>query len=252
VKKRRKKLLKNKRKPVTLEYVKLTVTTLNLQGFNNWEQRRPDILNYLQQTDADIIVFQEVVYLPELSVLNQVQLLNQDLRYPSLHSAVTRLQVGIDYPVFREGLAFVSKHPVVSTDTLILKQEKGDEHNRIIQLIDLLIDGQIVKFANVHFSITDYVDYATAHFEETLELLKARGETRIIIGDYNLSSIDGSSAYWKDDYSASTIVPYISFPDMNKRIDYALIPLHYQFESIVVSDEVLTDHRALTVTVKTT
>lgn len=232
--------------------MKLTATTLNLQGFNDWQQRQPAILDYLQQTDADIVVFQEVVYLPEISVLNQVQLLNQTLHYPSLHSAVTRLQVGLDYPVYREGLAFISKHPVISTDTIILKQAEGDEHNRIVQLIDLLINGEVVKFANVHFSITDYVDFATEHFKETLELLKARGEQRIIIGDYNLNSIDESATFWKEDYSASTVVPYISFPQMNKRIDYALIPIHYRFESISVSSETLTDHTALTVTVQTT
>ena len=228
----------------------MKLTTLNLQGFDIWNDRQPAIITYLTEQAPDVVFFQEAVYLPEVSPYNPGQLLNQTLQYPYEHSDVTRLQVGLHYPVYREGLMMLSKYPIVKSDTIILKQTKGDEHNRILQLIDIDKDGEIIKLANIHFSITDFVDYATPHLQEVLEILEARGEERIMMGDFNLSNLDDSAHLWKDHYIASTHVPYVTFPKMNKRVDYALIPKKYSFASIEVSDDSLSDHRALTVVIQ--
>lgn len=225
----------------------MRLTSLNLQGFADWSERKPYITAYLKQVDPAIVLFQEVVFLPDISPYNPVQLLNQELRYSFEHSTITRLQVGVEYPVFREGLACISRYPITKTDTLILKKAPGDEHNRIVQLIDLLIDKRTVKLANVHFSLTDDVDFATAHLEETLDILKSRGEERIIAGDFNINNLEDTASLWKDHYTASTIVPYISYVSMDKRNDYVLIPNSYTFEAITVSGDGLSDHRALTI-----
>lgn len=228
----------------------MKLTTLNLQGFDLWSDRQPAIINFLTEQAPDVIFFQEAVFLPEVSPFNPGQLLNQELKYPYEHSDITRLQVGLHYPVYREGLVMLSKYPIVKSDTLILNQAKGDEHNRIVQLIDIEKDGEIIKLANIHFSITDFVDYATPHLQELLELLHLRGEERIMLGDFNLTYLEESQHLWGEQYIASTEKPYITFPKMNKRVDYALIPKKYSFESIDVSDDSLSDHRALTVVIK--
>lgn len=231
-----------------LAYMKLT--SLNLQGFTNWQQRESSIVSYLRQTSPDVIFLQEAVYLPEVSPFNTAQLLNRTVQYQFEHSSITRLQVGAEYPIFREGLSTLSRSPIVKTETIILKQASGDEHNRIIQLVDILDNHQIIKFANVHFSITDSIDFATAHLTETIEILKSRHEQRIIIGDFNLSSLDESKELWSHEYIASSsIQPYITYPSMNKRTDYVLIPKKYSFDHLEVSDDSLSDHRALTVTI---
>lgn len=231
--------------------MKLTVTSLNLQAFVDWEERSPRILAYLQKVDPDIILFQETVFLPSVSPHNQAQLLNQTLEYPFELSTISRLQVGVDYPIYREGLAALSKHPVTSSDTLTLKKSEGDELNRIVQLIDITINKEVIRLGNVHFSVTDVVDYATPHLQETLDILKSRNEKRILLGDFNLSHLEESAALWSDEYKASTGVEYISYPQMNKRIDYALIPSEFEFSSIEVSEDGLSDHRALTIIVDT-
>jgi len=225
----------------------MKITTLNLQDFFNWEARQPAIIEYLQSEQPDVIFFQEVVFLPNISPYNQAQILNKSLGYANEQCAVTRLQPSTVHKVYREGLATLSKYPVVKSDTIILKQEIGDEHNRIIQLLDINIDGQIVKIAHVHFSITDITDFATAHLLETLEILTMRDEQRIIIGDFNLSDLHSTTDAWSENYRSSDAVDYITYPSMNKRIDYALIPKAYKFASISVSDDKLSDHRALTV-----
>lgn len=224
----------------------MKITTLNLQGFTDWKARKPLIMDYLTKENPDIILFQEVVFLPEVSAWNQAQILNRELNYPYEHSSVTRLQVGLEYETYREGLAFVSRFPVTTTDTIVLKKAPEDPLNRIIQLIDVVINNQTIKLANVHFSVTDTTDFATAHLQETLAILAEREEERIIIGDFNLTSLDTTTALWRDHYTASTTFPYVSFPGMNKSIDYILVPKSYNLDSVIESGDGLSDHRALT------
>jgi endonuclease/exonuclease/phosphatase family metal-dependent hydrolase len=227
----------------------MKLTSLNLQGFTDWEQRKPEIVDYLQAESPDVVLFQEVVFIPEVSPYNQAQILNEDLKYTYENSAVTRLQPSPNYKVYREGLAALSKHPMTKVDTLVLDQELDDEHNRIIQLIDINLGDRAIKLANVHFSLADTTDFATPHLKETLAILDMRGEERIIAGDFNMAQLDTAADELKDKYEASTITPYISFPTMDKRIDYFLLPKPYSFVDITTSSDGLSDHRALTVNI---
>ena len=225
----------------------MKLTTLNLQGFVDWKNRKPEIVAYLKATQPDIILFQEVVFIPSISEQNQVQILNEDLHYTYEHSSITRLQPSHEYAVFREGLAFLSKYPVLKTDTIVLQQAEGDQHNRIIQLIDIQIGGDIIKLANVHFSLTDTTDFATAHLQETLDIIESRGEERIIAGDFNIDHLEELVDVWGEHYEASTKVEYISYPAMQKRNDYVLVPRGIDFDHLTTSGNSLSDHRAVTV-----
>lgn len=226
----------------------MKITSLNLQGFDHWDARKPEIIQYLRDESPDVIFFQEVVYLPELSPYTPAQLLGAELDYTYEQSAVSRLQVGLEYPVYREGLALLSRYPVIKSDILVLKQDERDHHQRIVQLVDIMVDHRIVKLANVHFSITDDYDFATPQLVELLDTLKARGEQRIIAGDFNLDRLEDSEAVWGDQYLASTCFDYLSFPSWNKRNDYFLIPKGYAFETFDTSGDGLSDHRGLTTT----
>lgn len=225
----------------------MKLTTLNLQGFTDWQQRKPEIVEYLKVTDPDVILFQEVVFLPGISPFNQAQLLNQELGYPYEHSAVTRLQPSKEYETFREGLSMLSKYPVTKTDTIVLKKEDGDEHNRIIQLADVLMDEETIPLANVHFSLSDTTDFATAHLKETLEIISDKHEKRVIAGDFNIDHLEALSGMWSEKYDSSTQFSYASYPSMNKRNDYVLVPKGYILHNLSTSDGTLSDHCALTV-----
>lgn len=229
----------------------MKLTTLNLQGFHDWEQRKPEIVAYLKATDPDVILFQEVVFIPDISPFNQAQILNQVLGYPYEQSAVTRLQPSREYATYREGLSMLSKYPIVTSDTIILKHEEGDEHNRIVQFVDVIVEDQLVKLANVHFSITDVTDFATAHLKETLEIITDQGDERIIAGDFNIDHIETLSDMWGEQYQASTDMPYVSYPAMNKRNDYVLVPKPYTLKHLSTSGDGLSDHRAVTVDLDT-
>ncbi|MGN6445155.1 endonuclease/exonuclease/phosphatase family protein, partial [Amnibacterium sp.] len=93
----------------------MRITTLNLQGFLDWDARAPRIAAFLRGVDPDVVLFQEVVYLPDVSPYSPVELLNRELRMPFRHEAITRLQRGRAHPVYREGLALLSRVPLAST-----------------------------------------------------------------------------------------------------------------------------------------
>ena len=141
----------------------------------------------------------------------------------------------------------LSKYPVTKTDTIVLKKEFDDEHHRIIQLIDVTMGDKVVLLANVHFSLTDDTDFATAHLKETLKIIKDEDEQRIIAGDFNIDHLEQLSDIWSEDYEASTKIPYISFPAMNKRNDYVMVPKPFIFAELSTSGDKLSDHRAVTV-----
>lgn len=222
----------------------MKVTTLNLQGFVDWETREPAIVTYLKDTDSDVIFFQEVVFIPEIAPYSSAVLLNQKLTYPYQQVVVSRLQESHTYKTYREGLAVVSKYPITLTETLVLKQDEHDHLQRIVQLFDVEKDGVIIKFANIHFAQNPELAYD--NLEELLEILEARKERRIITGDFNMPDLK-HIPLWQKHYNASVSDYYISFPGNNNRIDFVLTPKPQTTKNIVLSPDGISDHRAITV-----
>lgn len=228
--------------------MKITFSSLNVQSFDDWDDRKTNITRYLEQENPDIVLFQEVTFLPQINTENQVSILNKALKYPYENTAITRLQDSLHFANYREGLGLISKWPILKSETIILKQNKTDEHQRIVQLIDILHDETVLKFANVHFSISDNDENLPRdHLIELLEILDSRGETRIIGGDFNMNNIDLHADLWQGDYISSSATPYMTYPSMNKRIDYFLLPKDCAFLDITTSPDGLSDHRALTI-----
>jgi len=226
----------------------MKITTLNLWGRNNWAAREEAIHDYLQDENPEVVFFQEVVFLPEESIYTQSAELNKKLGYAFEQEAITRLQTSDIYEDYREGLAVLSRHPILKSETLVLKQDPSDHLQRIVQLLDIQIDGQIIKFANVHFG--ELPHHAEKHLHELLDILNRRHEQRIIIGDFNISYLDILDSIWQRRYNASTAVPYISDPGRKSRIDYILVPKPDIFANITLSKDTLSDHRALTAEIR--
>lgn len=223
----------------------MKLTTLNLYGFFDWKERETNILTYLQKTQSDIIFFQEAVFLPSESIYSQPAILNEILAYEYVHIAIPRLQDSVHYPEYREGLAVLSKFPIVKTEVLSFKKKLADPHQRVVQCIDVKVEDKIVKYANIHLSVGE--EFSMPQLEELFEIFKARGEKRIIVGDFNMSNLEAHADIWGNDYSLSTNTPYISFPGKNECIDYFLVPSLYSVEDVEVSGDGLSDHRAVTI-----
>jgi endonuclease/exonuclease/phosphatase family metal-dependent hydrolase len=223
----------------------MRITTLNLRGFFDWDARSPQILEYLRGVDADVILFQEVVFLPDVSPFSPVELLNRQLRLPVRHEAITRLQHGRTHPVYREGLALLSKVPVNGTQTLALRHEQGDPHQRIVQLADVQGDDGVWPLANVHLSVRD--DFALHHLGEVLGVLQAKGERRILGGDFNVDHLEQHADLWQDAVLTSSVAEYRSHPSSAENDDYFLVPTEFRIDRVLVSGDRLSDHEAITV-----
>lgn len=224
----------------------MRVTSLNLRGFFDWQARAPRIEAYLRSADPDVILFQEVVFLPEVSAFTPADLLNRRLQYPFHHGSITRLQEGRQFPVYREGLALLSRLPVPTTEALALRHEEGDPHQRIVQLFDVQEDGHLWRLADVHLSVRD--EFAINHLRELLGILEARGERRIVGGDFNVNHLERQARLWREHYVLTTqLQQYVSFEATQQANDYFLVPKEYRIDRIRLSGDDLSDHRALTV-----
>lgn len=222
----------------------MKVTTLNLAGYKNWAEREANIVSYLESTDSDIVFLQEVKFNREYSPSSQSNYLNSKLHtpYPHTQTSVSRYYVQSDGIESREGLAVLSKYPIINSEVLVLTKRPGDKHTRIIQRVDILINNQMVGFTNVHFSNNEYSDEQLA---ETLQIIKDTGSTSIVLGDFNIFDIKTVSDIYSAEYAASTdFLQYVSFPSENATFDYILMPLDYTFRSLSVG-EGLSDHNAL-------
>lgn len=223
----------------------MRVTTLNLRGFFDWEHRLPVLTEYLRGVDPDVLLLQEVVFLPEVSPFTPAELLDRELGLPHRHEAVTRLQRGRTHAVYREGLAVLSRLPVAASQALALQHETGDPHHRIVQLVDVEGQGGVWPLANVHLSVRD--DFALTHLGEVLQILRARGERRVLGGDFNVDHLEQHAELWEDAVLTSSVQPYESHPSSHENDDYFLVPTAYSIDRITVSGDDLSDHRAVTV-----
>jgi endonuclease/exonuclease/phosphatase family metal-dependent hydrolase len=223
----------------------MRITTLNLRGFFDWEARSPQIVAYLRGVDPDVILFQEVVFLPDVSPFSPVELLNRDLGLPFRHEAITRLQRGRTHPVYREGLAVLSRLPLAATQTLALQHETGDPHQRIVQLVDVSGDDGLWPLANVHLSVRD--DFALRNLGEVLTILREKEERRVLGGDFNVNHLERHAALWRDAVLTSTVAQYQSHPSSSENDDYFLVPTEFRIDRVLVSGDELSDHEAITV-----
>jgi endonuclease/exonuclease/phosphatase family metal-dependent hydrolase len=222
----------------------MKVTSLNLAGYKNWPERESNIVSYLETTGSDVVFFQEVKFDIEYSPFTQSRHLNSLLVTPYLHSqtSVSRIFESSSSES-REGLAVLSKYPIIDSETIVLKKRADDKHTRIIQKVRLLVDNRIINFTNVHFSNNDYSD---EQLEETIRITKSRGETSVILGDFNIFDIKTVSDLYSGDYRVSTdFYQYVSFPSENVTLDYVLVPRDYGFTSLNIGEN-LSDHNALT------
>lgn len=216
---------------------------------NDWSARENRIVEYILRTQPDIIVFQEVTFLPEVSPVTQVNLLNFRLRFPYKHSVISRLQTSPMYSEYREGLAILSMHPIIESETLVLKQHPNDHLQRIVQSITFQYEDTQLLLANLHFAENE--DHAVLHLQETLDIFTKQHKTPILVGDFNIHNLKDYTDIWGDQYQDPYRTPYISFPSQNKCIDYALLPNQgFELDSTSVSPDGLSDHRALCIKIR--
>lgn len=222
----------------------MKLISLNLAGFSDWQLRQQRIVDFIAREDPDLLLLQEVQYDPEWSVYSQSVLLNRLLPVPLpfTQSTVSKFYQPSSGTAFREGLAVLSKLPIISSESLVLTKQIDDKHPRIVQNVNLQLEDAQVLVSNVHFSNNKY---SVDQLSELVKIFEARDERRIIVGDFNILDLAANREIYDKDYLASVdFKGYRSFPSEGLTLDYALLPRGNKFESLEVY-EGLSDHNAL-------
>lgn len=230
----------------------ITIVSLNLWRFYDWEKRFPEIIRVLKEINPDVICTQETQKNIAISPLNQIDILNNELKYPHSDFAVADIkhqQKGepLKYPV-DHGLGILSRFPI-TTKVLPLTKAVDDKEQRILLNCQVVGDDQVYNITNLHFSNSDR--WAEDHFKETLEILRDNNLASILVGDFNIFNISKYKEIYGQEYIASSeLFDYISYPKDNASLDYILLPNSYQFESFECRLEYLSDHRMIVAKIK--
>ncbi len=199
----------------------------------------------------DVVFLQEVKFDPMVAAFAQSTRLNSLLEAPFAyeHASITRFHLPANDAAYREGLAVLSRYPVQKSESLVLTKNDADEHTRIVQNLDILINEKLMNLTNVHFSNNQYAD---DQFRELWSILQRRHEQRIIIGDFNIFNLSELNDMYNASYVSSyDHMEYISYPSEKVTLDYILLPRTYRFDSLTLA-EGLSDHAALVAEISST
>jgi endonuclease/exonuclease/phosphatase family metal-dependent hydrolase len=232
--------------------MKLKILSLNLfRYYQDWEKRKDKIIKYINQIKPDVVLLQECFDDSRHNEIgnNQAIQLNQDLSYKNcIYSKAEKLKSEAGKEISAEvydGLGILTNIDVISLKNISLTKVENDKHDRIIQVINLNVDGNKCILYHTHFSNRDF--WAEPQLIETLEYANEEPILPIIIGDLNIKSSGNVLSITKNTYINSwDIEKYISFPKDNETYDYVLIPKSkYIFEKIVCDGDDLSDHKAV-------
>lgn len=230
----------------------ITVVSLNLWRFYDWEKRLPNIIKVLKEINPDIICTQETQKNIAIDKRNQIDIINSELGYPYSVFSIADIKhkqkgIALEYPV-DHGLGIISKFSF-STEIIKLTKAVDDKEQRIVLKCDIDIEGVSVIVTNLHFSNSDV--WAENHFKETLDIYNKDNIESILIGDFNIFNISKYSELYKDKYLASSdIYEYISYPNDKASLDYILLPKKYSFEGFNCLNKYVSDHCMLVAKIK--
>ncbi len=232
----------------------MKILNLNLWNYNNFESRKPKIIEFIKKHDPDIIAFQEVMDDIRFNKKknNQAKQLNRALNYPyyEFYQIVDKLKERPEkYKNYcMEGIAILSKYPILKVEKKRLKKQKGDRYTRGNLYVRIKAE-KIVDIVVVHFSNNDL--FSLLHLLETLRWIKSKKITPIIMGDFNIRHPDWLHNLTEDDYLSSIkYKKYMSYLPADYTLDYILIPKKFKFKSFDCLGKNLSDHKALIANIK--
>lgn len=226
----------------------IRILSLNLWNYNHWNKRKPNIVRFINKENPDIIFFQEVRDDTEFNKKgnNQAKQLNKMLGYPSyaFYSVTNKRKENPEkYKHYcREGIAILSKFPIIKTERTELKKHPDDRH--ICGNLHVRMNvGKIIDLICVHFSNNDL--FSKLHLIETMKQIRKKNIHPILAGDFNMWRTDWLTKLTGTKYTNSFLYKkYISYPARKWALDYVVIPKEYRFTSFKCAGS-LSDHKAL-------
>lgn len=225
--------------------------TLNLWAYNDWSNRKQNILNLIHDLRLDILTLQEVRIDAQYSSLPQSQELAEKCgyKYHAYSPAWSRSLVGeatkSNTSAMSHGLSIVSKFPITNVSTRFLTKHPDFDEPCIIMFADIDIDGDLYSVCNVHFANRDL--YADLHLKELMSICSSSSRPTIIQGDYNIFHLEDYTSTLLQEYELSSEkAQYQSFSKDNATLDYIIVPSStYQIDEVFCSNVYVSDHNAV-------
>ncbi|MDD5012568.1 MAG: endonuclease/exonuclease/phosphatase family protein [Candidatus Nanoarchaeia archaeon] len=241
--------------------MQLKIITLNVWRYYEWETRKQKLLNFLRKENADIIFFQEVASSEKSKWENQIDEINEKLKYPySSYSNMAHMtkwhEKPINYLMFY-GLGFISKYRIKKSEFVKLKPVLKNKDFGFLHLVIETSKGDI-DLIDVHFENTD--KGAKKQLKETIKWIKQKNISPIIAGDFNMKNINDLIKILGKDYEISCLIkPYFSFMPTefsnNKEpitLDYIVVKKNkFKIEEIKCIEDSPSDHKPIIAEIKT-
>lgn len=230
--------------------INLKLMTLNLWCYFDWNNREENIHSLINGEAPDIIAFQEAQTNHSFSPNPQSDTIADVCGYKYRTFAPT---YGRDGQIDKHGemnqrssygLALISKHPIVASETYFLRQHPDHDEACSVLFSKIEIEGRVINLCNVHFGNSDL--FSDLHLNELIDLCEKRNVKPIILGDFNIFDLSAYSKTRLKNYTISTdITNYESMPKNGGTLDYIAAPKEYQITNVVCPDTYVSDHRAL-------
>jgi endonuclease/exonuclease/phosphatase family metal-dependent hydrolase len=165
----------------------LKVMTLNLNGYGEthgaWRVRRDLIVQEIEEADPEVVAFQAVRREPQVE--NGLDQAAQIARQLSGYPYVIFEPVACRADGGAEGLAFLSRQPVIEAGSLHLTLARGAEDPARRMVFQALFSskGSAVRLFNAHLSWIPEQNGANVH--ELLAYLRAFEGPALLVGDFN-------------------------------------------------------------------
>ncbi len=225
------------------------VATLNIWCYFDWENRKENLASLLRDQSPDFLALQEAQTNHDFSHWPQSDFVANacGLKYRVFAPTYKRDgQIDKKGGYTQEtsfGLAFLSRYPIISSETYFLKQHPDHDEACSVLFVTVERDGAEMEFCNVHFGNSDL--FSDLHLKELMELCHRRGITPIIMGDFNNFDLGAYKTTQLKGYALSTdVATYISMPKDKGTLDYIAAPANeYLIKDVVCPKDYVSDHR---------
>lgn len=245
----------------------LRILTLNIWRYYDWKKRKTNLINFLKEQNADIILLQEAAYDERLKskYKNQIDEINKSLNYKfNKFGRLVRMTKWHKEPingVMYFGFGILSKHKIVSAKVIKLKPINIDRKMGFMY-ITLRIkqknkNATDIDILNVHFENNN--EGAKEQLRQTILWCKKKKINPIIAGDFNIKIFDDLKELARKDFNISyNIKKYFSFYPTEHSFDKVPITLDYilsdkkkfKMSKVMCMDTKASDHKAVLAEIK--
>ncbi len=224
----------------------ITVLTLNLWGYTDWENRLNNITDFISRIDADVVALQEVQKDESFSGKSQSEVIAEcsDYKFHVYASISKKPSLSKNGEFIDHGMAFLSKFELRNFHTQLLNRQQPEHEQCAALHTEIRVAGRNISFCNVHFHNTDTT--SLLHLSETVQFCRKQKIMPIILGDFNNYELSRHKNLLTGYKLSTEYKKYASFIKDGGTLDYIAAPANqFIINTVGTSKSYLSDHKAV-------